>query len=184
MKGWGTMENKTIASEIKKQYALNCYDLISRAVDLYSKREDFAYMYGAKGCVLTDATIKALMAAEPAYFSQYTPAELQQIYDFSIGKIGIDCSGFINLLTGQSNWSTGYWSESVNKTSPAAGTWGNLLYTTFGGTGRHVGIDIGEGRFLHAPKEMHTIEMGMISKYAWEGSGQIAGVSYFMTGDR
>ena len=178
------MENKTIASEIRKHYELNCFDVISRAVDLYSRREDFAYFYGAKGCVLTDATIRTLMAAEPLYFSQYTDKQIRDIYDYSIGKIGIDCSGYINLLTGQFNWSTGYWTQSINRGSPCAGTWGNLLYTTFNGTGRHVGIDIGEGRFLHAPKEMHTIEMGMIREYPWEGSGQIAGISYFLTGDK
>ena len=178
------MENKTIASEIKKVYRLNCFDLISRATDLYSNREDFAYLYGGKGQVLTDAVIRALMAAEPSYFEQYTDEQIRDIYDYSIGKIGIDCSGFINLLTGITNWSTGYWLQSVNKTSPARGTWGNLLYTTFSGTGRHIGIDIGEGRFLHCPKEMHTIEMGMINEYPWEESGQFANVSYFLTGDK
>lgn len=178
------MENKTIASRIEKQYDLNCFDLISRAADLFSARDDFAYMYGAKGQVLTDSTIRALMAAEPVYYSKYTDEQLRKIYNFSIGRIGIDCSGFINLLTGQTNWSTGYFLESLNKTDPIRGTWGNLLYTTFGGTGRHVGIDIGEGRFLHAPKEMHSIEMGMIADYPWEYSGQIKGVSYFLTGDK
>ena len=178
------MVNETIASYIRKDYNLNCFDIISRAADLFSSADDFAYMYGAKGQVLTDATIRALMAAEPVYYSRYSDEQLREIYDFSIGRIGIDCSGFINLLTGTTNWSTGYWLESLNKTDPGSGTWGNILYTTFGGTGRHIGIDIGQGRFLHAPKEMHSIEMGMIADYPWESSGQIKGVSYFLTGNK
>lgn len=178
------MENKSLASVIIKEYPLNCYDIISRATDLYSARDSFAYFYGAKGQVLTPALIKELMLVETAYFSKYTKEELEEIYHYSVGKIGIDCSGFINLLTGRVNWSTGYWEESLNKTTPVAGTWGNILYTTFSGTGRHIGIDIGEGRFLHAAKEMHSIEIGFIRDYAWEGSGQIKGVSYFLTGDR
>ena len=178
------MENETLASKIIKEYPLNCFDIMSRAADLYSKRENFAYFYGAKGQVLTPALIKSLMLAERDYFSRYSEKELKEIYYYSVGKWGIDCSGFINLLTGQTNWSTGYWTDSVNKTTPAAGTWGNILYTTFGGAGRHIGIDIGEGRFLHAPRELHTIEMGMIKDYSWEGSGQIKGISYFLTGDR
>ena len=184
MKGSETMESKTIASTIIKEYPLNCFDIISRAVDLYANRDKFAYFYGAKGQVLTPALIKSLMLSETEHFSQYSKKELEDIYYYSVGKIGIDCSGYINLLTGQNNWSTGYWEEALCKTDPISGTWGNILYTTFGGTGRHIGIDIGEGRFLHAPREMHTIEIGRIRDYAWEGSGQIKGVSYFLTGDR
>ena len=184
MKGWETMENKTIASTIIKETALNCFDVVSRAVDLFVRRNQFAYFYGAKGQVLTPALIESLMLSESAYFSQYSQKELEDIYHYSLGKIGIDCSAYINLLTGQVNWSTGYWTESLNKTDPVSGTWGNILYTTFGGTGRHIGIDIGEGKFLHAPKEMRSIEIGLIREYPWEGSGQIKGVSYFLAGNK
>lgn len=178
------MENKTIASTIIKKTPLNCFDIISRATDLYADRSSFAYFYGAKGQVLTRKLMDSLVLAESAYFAKYTKDEMRNIYSYSIGRIGIDCSGLINLLTGRVNWSSGYWQESVNKTDPISGTWGNILYTTFGGTGRHIGIDIGQGRFLHAPSEMHSIEMGYIRDYPWEGSGQLAGVSYFLTGDK
>lgn len=178
------MENKTIASTIIKETPLNCYDIVSRATDLFARREQFAYFYGAKGQVLTPALMGSLMISEADYFNRYSAKELEDIYHYSIGKIGIDCSGFINLLTGQTNWSTGYWTDSLNKTDPVSGTWGNILYTTFDGTGRHIGIDIGEGRFLHAPKEMRTIEIGRIREYPWEGSGQIKGVSYFLAGNK
>lgn len=121
------MENKTVASSIIKQTPLNCFDIISRATDLYARRDEFAYFYGAKGQVLTPALIKSLMLSETGYFSRYTKEELEKIYYYSVGKIGIDCSGFINLLTGQTNWSTGYWDEALCKTDPISGTWGRCF---------------------------------------------------------
>lgn len=162
----------------------NCFDLISKAVDLYANRSEYCYLYGAKGQVVTDDLFKSLIICEPEYFSQYSKEQMDEIYWYSIGKIGIDCSGYIKLITGVEMPSFAWIEKALNKTTPKAGTWGNMLFTTFNGTGRHIGIDIGEGRFLHIPKEMHTIEFGMISEYAWEQSGQFPDVSYFLAGSR
>lgn len=163
---------------------LNCFDLIARAVDLYAMRDSYAYFYGAKGQVLTDSVMETLWMCEPEYFSRYSAAEKEQIFDYSRMKTGIDCSGYINLIVCAHKPSYVYYSEGVNKTTPQAGTWGNMLFTTFGGTGRHIGIDIGQGRFLHIPKELHTIELGIIKDYPWEHSAQFKGISYLLTGDR
>ena len=59
-----------------------------------------------------------------------------------------------------------------------AGVAGSILYTTFGGTGRHIAIDIGYGYFLHSPSEGHTIELGKILDYPWDISGQSNCVDY------
>lgn len=163
---------------------MNCYDLMSKAVDLYSQKEDYCYLYGAKGQVITESVFWDLINCEQEYFAQYTSEQLQDIYWYSIGKIGIDCSGYIKLITGVELPSFVWIEKGLNKTDPYSGTWGNMLYTTFGGTGRHIGIDIGQGRFLHCPKEGRTIELGIISKYPWELSAQFPDVSYFLTGDR
>ena len=163
---------------------LNCFDLISRAVNIYAARDDYCYLYGAKGQVLTDKVFWDLVNCEPEYFSKYSMEEMQDIYWYSIGKIGIDCSGYIKLITGVELPSFEWIARALNKTTPVKGTWGNMLFTTFNGTGRHIGIDIGEGRFLHCPKEMHTIELGMIKNYQWEQSGQFPDVSYLLTGDK
>ena len=157
---------------------MNWADVIGNAINIYEKREKYCYFYGAKGQVMTDATMAALILASPEYFKKYSKEQMQSIIEYSRGKIGIDCSGFINLCCGQVNWSTGYWDQSLNKTSPKNGTWGNILYTTHGGTGRHIALDVGAGRFLHSPSEGRTIEQGIIKLYDWEGSGQIKGVSY------
>ena len=163
---------------------MNWADVISNAIRIFLKRENYAYFYGAKGQILTPELMVELIACEPAYWAKYSPAEIEKIKAWSIYKVGVDCSGFVNLCVKQTNWSTGYWNDCVNKTTPVLGTWGNLLYTTHGGKGRHVAIDVGAGRFLHAPKEMHSIELGVIKNYDWEGSGQIKGIDYTLASNR
>lgn len=162
----------------------SCYDVMAEAVRLYQDRERYIYFYGAKCYYLDDATMDNLIAAEPGYFSRYTPEEIGIFKDLSRGKYGLDCSGFVNLCTGQYNYSTGYISEALNVTTPDKGTWGNILYTTFGHTGRHIGIDIGAGRFLHIGTMGETIEFGLIKDFAWELSGQVKGIDYYLTSDK
>ena len=125
-----------------------------------------------------------LILTEPDYFKKYTPEQLEEFKEKSLYKTGIDCSGFINLVTGQYNYSTGYITEAVNVTTPDKGTWGNILYTTFGGTGRHIGLDIGAGRFLHIGSMGKTIELGLIKEFPWEKSGQLRNVDYTLTSDK
>ena len=163
---------------------MNWADVIGNAIQIYQDKGNFAYFYGAKGQVLTQAVMDALVNCEKAYFTKYSPKELEAIYEYSRGKVGLDCSGFISEITHIQNWSTGFWQDSLNKTTPVLGTWGNVLYTTHGGKGRHVGVDIGEGRFLHFPTELHSCEQGFIRAYDWEGSGQIKGISYLLAGNK
>ena len=160
---------------------INCFDLISKAVNIYSEKEWYAYLYGAKGQVISPQLFRSFVDCEKDYFSQYDEKQMTEIYHFTVGKIGIDCSGYIKLITGIELPSYVWIERGINKTSPLEGTWGNMLYTTFGGTGRHIGIDIGAGRFLHCPKEGRTIEMGLIKEFPWEVSAQFPDVSYFMT---
>lgn len=154
------------------------YNVIKNALFLYYKRDTIAYFYGAKGQKLTRETMNQLIAAEPDYFRQYSNEELERIINFSLGKTGYDCSGFINAIASTKGYSVSLYENSKNKTSPTLGTEGNLLYTTFNNTGRHVGIDIGYGYFIHSPKEGRTLELGKISDYPWEHSGQLAGIDY------
>ena len=161
---------------------MNWADVIGNAIQIYEERQNFAYFYGAKGQVLTQALMESLVNCEKNYFAKYSEKEMQAIYEYSRGKIGLDCSGFIQDITHIKNYSTGFYEDSLNKTDPISGTWGNILYTTHGGKGRHIGLDVGEGRFLHFPTELHTCEQGIIRLYDWEASGQIKGISYTLTG--
>ena len=163
---------------------ISCYQIMTNAVNMFHNRDAYIYFYGAKGQVLTDEIMLALIAAEPSYYSKFSEEDIRYFMDMSRGKIGIDCSGYINLCTGLVNYSTGYINSSRNQTEPTAGTWGNCLYTTFGGTGRHIGLDIGGGRFLHIGSMGNSIELGIISEFPWERSGQIDGVDYFLTSNK
>lgn len=148
---------------------------IANARALYADKERYAYLYGAKGQKCTKGVFDSLVQAEPQYFSQYSKAELDEIFRYCNGKYVVDCSGFINLVTGSYNYSTGYINTCTGITTPSDGADGNLLYTTFSGVGRHIGIDIGHGFFMHCPKEMHTFEIGVIDEYPWERSGTYRG---------
>lgn len=148
---------------------------IGCARQLWNARNDIAYLYGAKGQRCTEAVFEQLWNAEPNYFKKYNTAQKDQIKAFCLGKRVMDCSGFINECVGDFKYSSSYWESCTDKTTPAKGSDGNLLYTTFGGTGRHIGIDIGHGFFMHCPSELKTLEIGVIEDYPWEGSGTYAG---------
>lgn len=154
------------------------YDVIKTAMRMFYESYKYAYFYGAKGQILTDETMNALISAEPTYFAKYTTQQLEEIKAYSRGKIGYDCSGFVSAVVGVENYSTGHYHAGAEKTTPLLGTEGNGLYTTFGGKGRHVGIDIGYGFFLHMPSEMHTVTLGRIADYNWEHSFHFANVDY------
>ena len=155
------------------------YEVIKNAMQIYYDRENYAYFYGAKGQRLTDSVMDALIACEPEYFKKrYNPLQLKQIKDFSRNRIGLDCSGFVNACTGQKNYSTGYYTDTLNKTTPINGKEGSLLYTTWGGQGRHVGIDIGYGFYLDFRKEGESCHFGRIRSTNWEHSGELRGIDY------
>ena len=161
---------------------------IQRGLDAYRNRQNYAYFYGAKGQVLTDATMDALIKAEPGYFSKYSQEQLAQIKRNSRNRIGIDCSGFTGwICTGDRQYSTGQINNCSLITTPALGVAGSLLYTTFGGRGRHIGIDIGYGYCLDAGYEStdaviaannHSIRLTRIVETAWEKSGQTRLLDY------
>lgn len=160
---------------------------IQRGLDMYRNRENYAYFYGAKGVILSTAVMDALIAAEPNYFKKYSPEEIAQIKHNSVGKVGYDCSGFTGHCTGDKQWSTGQINNCSKITTPAEGTEGSLLYTTFGGTGRHIGLDIGCGFCLDMGYEStdknillkrDSVRLTRISETAWEKSGQTKVMDY------
>lgn len=146
---------------------------IARARQLWAERDDIAYLYGAKGQRCTEAVFESLWCAEPSYFKKYNAKQKADIKAFCMGKRLMDCSGFINECVGQYNYSSGYWQKATDKTTPKDGLDGNILYTTFDGKGRHIGLDIGHGFFMHCPSEGKTLEIGIIANYSWEGSGRL-----------
>ena len=155
---------------------------IQRGLNAYRNRDAYTYFFGAKGQVLTRKVMDQLWAAEQAYFSKYSIYEKEQIYRNSEGKIGGDCSWFTGwICTGDRQWSYGQISNCSIITTPREGVAGSLLFTTFGGRGRHIGLDIGYGWALDTGYEStdivvarndQSIRLTRISETAWEKSGR------------
>lgn len=167
--------------------AIPWYDVVETAKRIYDERDDYAYFYGAKGQVLTEPVMNALIAAEPNYFARrYTQQQIDAIKAYSIGKIGLDCSGFVCYVLEQAGViSRSEWTYSTvligkcNPTAPplqipAAG----ILYRCPVSTGRHVGIDIDGGLFLHMGREGASVELGDNHTGYWEIGGCFPGIDY------
>lgn len=148
-------------------------EMIKKALDILANKEKYAYFYGAKGQVLTDATMNALIKAEPKYFAKYTKAQLEDIKNYSRGKIGYDCSGFITAISNVGGNSTIQWNNCMLNPSLQYGVVGSILHKQ-----GHIGIDIGYGLFLHFPSEMKTCTMQKISEFDWEQSGLLRNIDY------
>ena len=148
-------------------------EVIKDALSIHLHKDKYAYFYGAKGQVLTDSVMEAFWQAEPAYFKRYSAAQKKAIFDYSRGKIGYDCSGFVGAVTGCMMYSGAQWDKcTARSTNLANGPAGSLLYKP-----GHVALDIGYGYYLHFPSEMHSCELGRIKENTvpWTGTGMLTG---------
>lgn len=179
----------------------------SEAVDIglaLCKRKDIVYFYGAKGWIwnektkawdpqiLTDPLMDYFISAAPEHFAKYSKEEMEQIRRNSRGRIGIDCSGTTGWCTGDRQWSVGQWGNVCKYNSLKDGPAGSLLFTTWGGKGRHIGLDVGgtgdgKGYCIQAGWEATDAKMregkagvfiSPIAETAWEQSGQTTFVDY------
>lgn len=160
---------------------------VDRGIGAYRSGE-YVYLYGAKNVRLeTEAEIREYFRMEPKYFAKYTEAEKKQIIRNSLGKIGTDCSGLVAHCTGDDQWSWGQINNCYKYNSLASGPTASILFTTWGGNGRHVGLDAGNGWCFHIGKEstdanIRAGEAGIIfepiTARAWERSGQSNAVDY------
>lgn len=151
-------------------------DVIKVALDMLEHSDKYAYFYGAKGQRLTDAVMEALWKAEPVYFSRYNAQQKAAIFEYSRGKIGFDCSGFVGKCVGDMTWSRGIWDHCYDKkTDVYQGVAGSIVYKT-----GHIGLDIGYGFFIHMGREMYSVELGRFKENTvkWEGCGKHRNVDY------
>lgn len=163
-------------------------EAVDNAIRAY-KSGDYVYLYGAKDVLLTsEAQIREFFNRERAYFSRYTPEELNQIVRNSLGHRAADCSGFTGwVCTGDKQYSIGQTNNCSKYNSLQAGPTGSILFTTWGGTGRHIGLDVGNGLAMHigwesTDKAIREGRAGIlfepISARAWERSGESRAVNY------
>ena len=165
-------------------------DIVNAAAALYANRNKYCYFYGAKNVVLTDERMNALWNAEPGYFSRYTKTQKESIFNYSRGKVGLDCSAYVCLvletagIITRSQWtySTALIGKCTNITvnpASAASPAGSLLYSTFHNAGRHIGVDGGSGWFYDIGAEGDTVRHMKIADWGkWEKAGRYPGVDY------
>ena len=162
-------------------------EVVADAINAYHSK-DYVYFYGAKDIVLTEANMDYLIKSEPKYFSRYNEDEIRQIKRNSINRRGVDCSGFVGwICTGDKQYSTGQIANCSKYTSLKDGNTASILYTSWGGVGRHIGLDIGNGYTLQAAYEStdENIRLGRAGIFlsrmtdtAWERSGESNCVDY------
>lgn len=150
-------------------------EVSARALEMYNNREKYAYLYGAKGQMGTDDFARSMFAAYPDYFAKYSDTQKEEIVNYCRGKILYDCSGFVCECAGIPDVYSGKLLEEGSRktTNMLDGKEGWLCYKP-----GHVGIDRGDGTFLHIPTEMHTIEPVRFADYDWTHECQLAGVDY------
>lgn len=117
----------------------------------YSAPYPYCYLYGAKGDLIRGREdVERYFRAEPSYYARYSAAEKEQIIRNSIGRTAYDCSGFVGwACTGDHRYSAGQIENAHDVKTTAAGftqnPGGSILFTTYGGRGRHIGLDIDHG---------------------------------------
>ena len=151
---------------------------------------DYVYLYGAKNVRLTtESQIREYFRREPEYFnSHYNAEELSQIVRNSLGHMADDCSGYTGwVCTGDKQYSIGQINNCSKYNSLANGPTGSILFTTWGGRGRHIGMDVGSGKAMHMGYEStdENIRLGRagiifepITARAWEKSGESNVIDY------
>lgn len=168
-------------------------EVIDNAIRAF-RSGDYVYLYGAKNVRITSPIqVQQYFNQEPAYYSRYSADEKAQIVKNSVGHMAADCSGFTGwVCTGDKQYSVGQINNCSKYNTIPAGPTASILFTTFGGTGRHIGLDVGgtgtgTGLCMHmgyesTDKNIREGKAGIIfepiANRAWEKSGQSNVVSY------
>lgn len=139
----------------------------SKAMKMLAHPERYAYLYGTDGQTGTDELVDKQVRAFPDHFKGMN---IRSLKDYVRGKICYDCSGFVHTLFGAPDMCSGDLISSCARTTTnlAEGVVSSVLWKR-----GHVGVDISGGCFVHFPAEFHSIEIGVISEYNWEKSGEL-----------
>lgn len=155
---------------------------------MYLDRDKYAYFYGAKDITLTQSRMTDLWDAYyKEHFKKYSEEERKQIFRNSLNKRGLDCSAFACKVTGETGYSIEIYNKRTVETSLTDGLAGQFLFTTWGGKGRHIGIDASLGLQLdmgwestdeNIAKKKDSVHLARIKDVAWEHSFQTSAVNY------
>lgn len=149
------------------------YMLLRTAFQMYVNRWRYVYFYGAKGELMTEPVMNQLIEAYPEYWSRYSPEEIADIKNVSRNRIGLDCSGFITLISGVHGNSAMLFEKCTDKTTPRDGKAGYMLYKQ-----NHVALDIGYGFCMEIGTPKDTFVISKISERGFIGSGALPYYDY------
>ena len=149
------------------------YMLLRAAFRLFVNRFSWVYWYGAKGEILTDDVMNQLIEAYPEFFGKYSREQLDYYKNISRGKYGVDCSGFITLISGIFGYTGAIWEKCVDKTDVVHGKAGYYLYKV-----GHCGIDIGYGFCMHIGTMGETFTISKIQDVGFTDSGALPNYNY------
>ena len=163
------------------------FQVVKDAIQMYIDRDKYCYVYSLKGQTVTKDLLDYVVKAYPDHFKKYSAEEISQIYRNSIGKIGYDCSGFVCKVTGETGYSVEIYEKRTKETTLLHGVAGSFLFTTWAGTGRHIGLDVGMGFSMdmgyestdeNIRRKRDSVRLAKLSTIAWEKSFQTAAVNY------
>lgn len=148
--------------------------VIRKALMMFNDRDQYRYVYGANGEVMTDRRLDELWDRYSYHFDALGCTR-QALKDHVRGKKCFDCSSFINYVTeaDKDYYSASLWASCEKRTTPRAGVAGSLLYKP-----GHVGLDIGYGLCLEFVGEFKDMQMNYITGRGFDGSGELSWVSY------
>lgn len=154
------------------------YYLLRNAFQLYVNRWRYVYFYGAKGELMTEPVMNQLIETYPEFWAKYSPEEIADIKNVSRGRIGLDCSGFITMISGIYGNSAMLFDKCVDKTTPRDGKAGYMLYKP-----NHVSIDIGYGYCMEIGTPKETFIISKISDRDFIASGALPDYDYRKAGN-
>lgn len=146
------------------------------------------YIYGAKGQIMTEELLDYFLSQER--YKSFSAAEVKQIRKNSLGKVAFDCSGFVGYISDDMVYSAAQMEHCRNVCPDlATGPAGSKLYTTYGGAGRHIGLDIGYGYCIHiawestdanikAGKAGIVVDKIIGGRIPWELTGMASNINY------
>ena len=152
------------------------YEAEKKAWQIIADPESYAYFYGAKRVILTDHIMESLWQQ---YYEEYNykfADDKKEIFNWSRGKIGLDCSGFVGHCVGEL-WS---YSKALIDHCPyvtdnlAEGLECSVLWKP-----GHVGLDMGRGYVAEFGRYKHSIEINRIKERDFKLSGRIRTVDYY-----
>lgn len=150
------------------------------ALRLFEDRVNFAYIYGGKGeYISNESEVRKFFEMYPDYFSRYTDSQLNMIAADAVGKIIFDCSGMVCFCGNQPERNSKGIIDTCYPTTisdwgfDGHGTAGTVLWKE-----GHIGINRGDGTFIHMARELGGVEVGKISEYDWTVCGKLPDVDY------